>query len=207
MRIGLIGSGNIGSTIARLALDAGHDVVVSNSRGPDTLRELVVALGDGATAGTAEDAAAAGALVVVSIPFKNFRDVPVEPLAGKIVIDTGNYYPPRDGQVARIDDGSSTESELLAEQLPQSRVVKAFNTLYYLDLATRGRPSGEPDRKALPIAGDDSDAKRQVAELIDAFGFDVVDVGPLEAGRRFGPGTAAYAKVLTADELRAALES
>ena len=206
MRIGLIGAGRIGSTVARLAVDHGHEVVLSNSRGPETLRELVAGLGARATAATASEAATAGELVVVTIPLRNYPTVPVSPLAGKIVVDTNNYYPDRDGRLAELDDGSATSSELLAAHLPESRVVKAFNTIYFEDLASQGAPAGTSGRRALPIAGDDADAKRVVAGLIDEFGFDVVDVGPLNEGRRFQPGTPAYNVRMDANELAAALD-
>jgi predicted dinucleotide-binding enzyme len=207
MRIGLIGAGSIGSTVARLALQLGHDVVLSNSRGPQTLTDLLSELGPRATAGTAAEAAAAGDVVVVSIPLKNYRQVPVGELAGKVVIDTNNYYPPRDGQIAELDDGSTTSAELLAAHLPQSRVVKAFNMIYYVDLGTHGLPAGTPGRRALPIAGDDADAKKVVTGLIDGFGFDVVDAGPLAEGRRFQPGAPAYGPRLDAAGMRAALKN
>ena len=205
MRIGLIGAGRIGGTLARLAVEQGHDVVVSNSRGPRTLSGLVAGLGQHATAGTVAEAAAAGDIVVVTIPFKNYRQVPAAGLAGKTVVDTNNYYPARDGQFPRLDDGSTTSSELLAAHLPGAHVVKAFNTIYYADLASQGEPAGTPGRRALPIAGDDAAAKAAVAALIGQFGFDVVDVGPLAEGRRFQPGTPAYNARLDAGALRRAL--
>jgi 8-hydroxy-5-deazaflavin:NADPH oxidoreductase len=205
MRIGLIGSGNIGSTVARLAVAAGHEVIVSNSRGRGTLSDLVVSLGDAATAGTAEQAAADGDVVVVSIPVKAYRDVPAAPLAGKVVIDAGNYYPQRDGQILELEDGSSTSSELLAGSLGAARVVKAFNSIMARDLDRQGQPAGTPDRRAIAIAGDDAEAKATVAQLLDAFGFDTVDAGSLAEGRRFQPGTRAYITRLSADELRRAL--
>src|SRR3954447_9395644 len=124
---GFIGSGNIGSTVARLAIAAGHDVVLSNSRGPETLADLVAELGPHARAATPAQAAQAGDVVVVTIPLKAYREVPVEPLRGKVVIDTNNYYPQRDGHIAELDDESTTSSELLQAHLPESRVVKAFN--------------------------------------------------------------------------------
>ncbi len=205
MRIGLIGSGRIGGTLAQLAVATGHEVVLSNSRGPDTLADLVSELGPLARAGTVEEAAASGDLVVVTIPVKSYGSVPVEPLAGKPVADTGNYYPDRDGTFPEIDDGSTTSSELLARHLAGASVVKAFNTIYFQHLATQSLPAGTPERRALPISGDDPAAKALVAGLIDSFGFDVVDAGALAEGRRFQPGTAAYNIRLTADELRAAL--
>jgi predicted dinucleotide-binding enzyme len=203
--IGLIGSGNIGGAVARLAVDQGHDVVLSNSRGPGTLAELVAALGPRARAATAGEAAAAGDVVVVTVPFGRYREVPVEPLAGKIVIDTNNYYWERDGRFEEIDAGGTSESELLAAHLPTSRVVRAFNTIRHTELASDGRPAGTPGRRALPIAGDDADAKQVVADLIESFGFDVVDAGKLAEGRRFGRDKPAYGPRLTAEELRAAV--
>ena len=205
MRIGLIGAGSIGSTLAELAIEHGHDVVLSNSRGPETLAGLVSGLGGRASAATAAEAAAAGDLVVVTIPLKNYRQVPVAELAGKTVVDTNNYYPPRDGQIPELDSGATTSSELLAAHLPAARIVKAFNTLYFKDLGSRGGPAGTPDRRALPIAGDDAGAKRVVTALIEEFGFDVVDAGGLAEGRRFEPGAPAYGAVLDAGGLRAAL--
>jgi 8-hydroxy-5-deazaflavin:NADPH oxidoreductase len=204
--IGFIGSGHIGSTLARLAIDAGYDVVLSNSRGPDTLGGLVTELGPKARAATAGDAAAAGDIVVVTIPLRAVAAVPVEPLAGKVVIDTNNYYPQRDGAFPELDAETTTSSELLQQHLPASRVVKAFNQIYYAQLASQGQPAGTPGRRALAIAGDDADARKTVGALIDEFGFDVVDVGPLAEGWRYQPDTPAYNVRQDADELRAALE-
>ena len=205
MRIGLIGSGRIGGTLARLAVGAGHEVVLSNSRGPETLSALVAELGRSASAGTVAQAAQSGDVVVVTIPLKEYVTVPSDLLDGRIVIDTNNYYPGCDGHFAELDDGSTTSSELLAAHAPGAFVVKAFNTIYFEDLATQGQPSGTEGRRALPIAGDDDGAKAVVAGLIDAFGFDVVDVGPLHEGRRFQPDTAAYNVRLDARALRVAL--
>lgn len=205
MRIGLIGAGNIGSTLARLAVEHGHDVMISNSRGPETLAGLVSHLGERATAGTAARAAEFGDVVVVTIPLKNYRRVPAAELANKIVIDTNNYYPKRDGQFPELDSDAVTTSELLAAHLPESRVVKAFNNIYYADLATQGQPAGTPGRRALPIAGDDAEAKKVVAGLIEEFGFDAIDAGGLAEGRRFQRDTPAYVTRLDAGGLRAAL--
>jgi len=205
MRIGLIGSGRIGSTVARLAIAQGHDVVLSNSRGPDSLADLVASLGPHASAATSTGAAAAGDIVVVTIPLRAVPDVPVEPLAGKVVIDTNNYYPQRDGHITALDSGETTSAELLAAHLGDARVVKAFNSIEASQLLNDGQPAGSPDRRALPIAGDDADAKKVVTELIDSFGYDVVDAGPLAEGRRFEPSTPASGARLTADSLRVAL--
>src|SRR3954454_15780960 len=142
--IGLIGSGHIGGTVARLAVDAGHDVVLSNSRGPETLTDLVAQLGPHARVATPAEAAAAGDDVVVTIPLRAYRDVPVEPLRGKVVIDTMNYCRQRDGQVAELDDGSATSSELLQRHLPESRVVKAVNNIQFGPLGEPAAPGGPP---------------------------------------------------------------
>src|SRR4051812_22016146 len=190
--LGLIGSGHIGSTVARLAIDAGHDVVLSNSRGPETLADLVARLAPRARAATAADAAAAGDIVVVTVPLKAYREVPVEPLRGKVVIDTNNYYPQRDGQIAELEDESTTTSELLQAHLPESHVVKAFNNIFVKHLGSLQRPNGDPERSALPIAGNDEAAKQTVAEFLDSIGYDAYDVGPLAAGWRFQRDTAAY---------------
>src|SRR3954471_460433 len=190
--IGLIGSGNIGSTVARLAVDAGHGVVLSNSRGPETLADLVAELGPHARATTAFDAAEAGDIVVVTVPLKNYREVPVEPLRGKVVIDTNNYYPDRDGHIAELDDESTTTSALLQAHLPESRVVKAFNHILASHLGSLQRPAGHPERSVLAIAGDDAAAKQTVAEFLDSIGYDAYDVGPLREGWRYQRDTAAY---------------
>jgi predicted dinucleotide-binding enzyme len=200
--IGLIGAGHIGSQVARLAVANGYDVVISNSRGPQTLSALVEELGARARAGTALDAAQAGDLVVVTIPLKNYGQVPVEPLAGKVVIDTNNYYPERDGHIPELDDESTTTSELLQAHLPKSRVVKAFNHIYAAELTTHGQPAGSRNRRALVIAGDDPQAKKTVAQLLDQFGFDTVDAGPLKEGWRIQRDTPGYGPRRTAEELR-----
>lgn len=196
--LGLIGSGNIGSALARLAIAAGFDVVVSNSRGPETLADLVAELGPRARAGTAEEAGAAGDFVVVTVPLKNYRQVPVAPLAGKLVIDTNNYYADRDGVFPELEDGSATVSELLQQHLPTSKVVKAFNNIYYPHLAALARPAGAADRSSLPIAGNDADAKATAAQLISTLGYDTIDVGPLNESWRFQVGTPVYGAVYAA---------
>jgi predicted dinucleotide-binding enzyme len=203
--IGLIGSGHIGSQVARLAVANGYDVVLSNSRGPDTLAALVAELGPHARAATPAEAAAAGDVVVVTIPLGKYRTVPVAPLAGKIVLDTNNYYPQRDGQIPELDSESVTSSELLQAHLPGAKVVKAFNHIYAAQLTTDGKPAGTPNRRALVIAGDDAGAKRTVTELLDRFGFDTVDAGPLKESWRIQPGTPGYGPQHNAEELRADL--
>ena len=190
--IGFIGSGMIGGTVARLSVAAGHHVVLSNSRGPDTLKDLVGELGPLAAAGTGEEAAAAGDLVVVATPVKAYGSLPVAALAGRVVMDTGNYYPQRDGQFAELDDGSLTSSGLLQRDLPQARVVKVFNDIFFKHLGSLARPSGAADRSALPIAGDDAAAKAAVTAFLDSIGYDAVDAGPVAESWRQEPGTPAY---------------
>jgi 8-hydroxy-5-deazaflavin:NADPH oxidoreductase len=192
--LGLIGSGHIGGTVARLAAAAGYDVVLSNSRDPSTLADLVADIGPHARAATPAQAAADGDLVLVSTPLQAIPFVPAAPLAGKVVMDTNNYYPQRDGQIAELDDDSRTVNELLAERLDGAHVVKVFNNIFFKHLAALARPHGAPDRTALPIAGDDAGAKAEVTRFLDAIGYDSVDAGPLvEGGRRFQVGSGAYA--------------
>lgn len=200
--IGLIGAGHIGSQVARLAVAHGYNVVISNSRGPETLTDLVEELGPNAKAATAVDAARAADIVVVTIPLRNYRSVPVEPLVGKIVIDTNNYYPERDGHIPELDNESTTTSELLQAHLPKSKVVKAFNHIYAAQLTTDGRPPGTPNRRALVIAGDDAAAKAVVTKLLDQFGFDTVDAGPLKEGWRIQRDTPGYGPRRNAEELK-----
>ncbi len=205
--IGLIGAGHIGSQLARLAVAHGYTVVISNSRGPETLTELVRELGPKARAATVVEAARAGDIVVVTIPLKSYRTVPVEPLIGKIVIDTNNYYPQRDGHIPELDNESTTTSELLQAHLPTSKVVKAFNHIYAAQLTTDGRPTGAKNRRALVIAGDDPGAKATVTRLLDEFGFDVVDAGPSKEGWRIQRDTPGYGPRRTAEQLRADLKA
>jgi predicted dinucleotide-binding enzyme len=200
--IGLIGAGHIGSQVARLAVRSNYNVVISNSRGPGTLSALVAELGPSARAATAADAAKAGDIVVVTVPLKNYQAVPVEPLAEKIVIDTNNYYPERDGHIVELDNESTTTSELLQAHLPTSKVVKACNHIYAAALTTDGQPAGTNNRRALAIAGDDPGAKATVTRLLDQFGFDTVDAGPLKEGWRIQRDTPGYGPRRTAEELR-----
>lgn len=203
--IGFIGAGNIGTNLARQAIAHGYDVVLSNSRGPETLADVVAELGPGARAATAEEAATAADIAVVAIPLKSIDRVPVEPLAGKVVIDANNYYSQRDGVIAELEDESTTTSELLQQRLPTSKVVKAFNHIAAAAIVADALPPGTPDRRALVIAGDDADAKQQVATVIDEFGFDVVDAGPLSEGWRIQRDTPGYVERFSTDELRARL--
>jgi len=203
--IGLIGAGKIGSQLARLAVKNGYDVILSNSRGPETLSDLAKELGSRARAATPAEAAREGDIVVVTVPPKAYRTVPGEPLAGKIVIDTNNYYPQRDGRIPELDNESTTTAELLQAHLPKSKVVKAFNHIYAAELTTDGRPAGTKNRRALVIAGDDADAKKTVTHLLDQFGFDTVDAGPLKEGWRIQRDTPGYGPRRNSEELRSDL--
>jgi 8-hydroxy-5-deazaflavin:NADPH oxidoreductase len=205
--IGLIGAGHIGSQLARAAIAHGHDVVISNSRGPETLAELVAELGPSAKAGTPADAAEAADIAVVTTPVSAIGSVPVEPLVGKPVIDTNNYYSQRDGVIAELEDGSLTSAELLQRHLAGAHVVKAFNHIQAAAITAEAQDAGTPGRRALAVASDDEAAKAAVAAFIDELGFDVLDLGPLAEGWRVQPDTPGYGPRLTVDGLREAAES
>ena len=203
--IGIIGAGHIGSQVARAAIDAGYEVVIANSRGPETLAGLVAELGPHARAATAAGAAEAADVAVVTVPFKAYASIPVEPLAGKIVIDTNNYYWERDGHVPVLDQGRATVTGLLQEHLPTSRVAKGFNHITARDITTDGRPAGTPGRRALATASDHADAAQFVADLYDRFGFDTVNIGPLSESWRVERDQPAYVVPQNREELVANL--
>jgi predicted dinucleotide-binding enzyme len=187
--VGFIGSGAIGSTIARLAVEAGHQVVLSNSRGPETLADTVAELGPQASAATSGQASAAADIVVVTVPVKAFPDMPAAELAGKTVIDTCNYGPERDGPIPELDSKSLTSSELLLRYLPDAMLVKAFNNIFFKHLLSLARRAGAADRSYLPIVGDSGPAKTVVTAFIESIGFSVVDAGPLADSWRQATGT------------------
>ena len=205
MHIGIIGAGRIGATLTRRLAALGHDVTVANSRGPETLKAL--AAETGARAATVEEAAKEKEVVIVTIPEKAIRDLPKGLLgdasASTVVIDTGNYYPRRDGKIAEIES-AATESRWVSKQLGRP-VVKAFNTILANHLLELGRPRGDRERIALPVAGDDPNAKAVVSQLIDELGFDPVDAGGLDDSWRQQPGTPVYAADLDAESARRAL--
>lgn len=201
--IGIIGAGEVGSQLARAALAHGYEVVIANSRGPETLAGLVAELGPGARAARAADAAAAGDLAVVAVPLKVVNDMPVDELAGKIVLDTNNYMIWRDGHIDVIDSGEKTVHELRQEQLPTSRVVQAFTHIQAPRITTAGRPAGTPGRLALPTSSDHPAAVEFVTRLYDQFGFDTVGNSPLSESWRTAPGQPAWTELAyqTRDEL------
>ncbi|WP_369345810.1 NADPH-dependent F420 reductase [Demequina maris] len=203
--IGIIGSGRIGSNVAKAAVAAGYDVVLSNSRGPDTLAPLVHKLGPHASAAHPAEAAHRGDLVLVAVPLGKIDEIPAGALAGKVVMDANNYYPQRDGRIAALDDNSKTTSQLLQDLAPSARVVKAFNNIYAAEISEHGSPTGARGRRALPIAGDDPAAKHLVASFIDAIGFDTVDVGTLAESWKVERDTPAYTQRTTREELEAIL--
>ncbi len=203
MQIGIIGSGHIGGTLARKLVGAGHTVGIANAGGPATLRDFVGELGGRSCPMSVEEAASFGKLVIVSIPFGAYGHVPPQSLGGKIVIDTMNYYAQRDGAYPPLDSGRVTSSELLQTHLSETRLVKAFNTVPWQALRDGARPAGAPDRIAVPVAGDDAEAKRVVMKLVDEIGFDAVDAGSLaEGGRHLQPGSPVYATLLNATAVR-----
>jgi 8-hydroxy-5-deazaflavin:NADPH oxidoreductase len=190
--LGLIGAGMIGSTLARLAVAAGVDVVISNSRGPETLADLVTELGEHARAATPAETPETADLVVATIPLSAYGTLPAAALAGKTVIDTMNYYPQRDGRIPELDSDELTASELVQRHLADSRVVKGFNNISFANLGNLARPAGAADRSALPIAGNDPVAKAEVIALLDALGYDAVDIGTLADSWRSEPNTPVY---------------
>jgi predicted dinucleotide-binding enzyme len=190
--IGIIGAGEVGSHIARAAIASGYNVVIANSRGPETLTELVTQLGPMARAATAAQAAVAGDFIVVAVPLKLVNDMPVEALAGKVVIDTNNYMPWRDGNYPIVDSGEKTEHELRQEQLPASKVVKAFTHIQAPRILTWGRPAGSHERLALSASSDFPEAMAIVQRLYDQFGFETVDNSPLSESWRTRPGQPAW---------------
>ena len=209
MRIGIIGAGHIGGTAAKLFVDAGHEIAIANSRGPETLNDLVANLGDHAKAVTVEEASRFGDIVFISIPFGKYKGLPTDAFQGKIVIDSNNYYPDRDDQFHELDNDSTTSTEILAEHLKGARIVKGFNTIWFEHLRTQGNKDiSVEERRAIFIAGNDAEAKAVVADLIEQIGFAPVDTGDLgDGGRAQQPGSGIYNQNLTGHEAIAILQS
>ncbi|GAB6903056.1 NAD(P)-binding domain-containing protein [Kineosporia succinea] len=204
--LGFIGTGKVGAALARLAVGAGHDVVLANRRGPATLQDLVEELGPRARAATVPEAARAGEIVVVAVPLTSYPELPVEALRGKVVIDTSNHKPgEHTGHLPAVDQGLTTPYEVMQHHLPQSFVVKAFSNMFFRHLAALARPAGAADRSALPVAGDDPSARARVGELLNTLGYDPLDAGPLVESRRFAAfGTPANQAYLDPEGLFAA---
>jgi len=200
--IGIIGAGHIGSQLARAFTRLGDEVVIANSRGPETLADLIDELGPTARAATVAEAAEAGEVVVVTVPLAAYRDIPAEPLAGKIVLDTNNYYWERDGHIAELDRGEATTSGLLQQHLAGAKVVKAFNHIGAADITTAGTPAGTPGRRALGTASDHPEAIAYVTDLYDRLGFDTVSAGTLDESWRLERDRPAYGVRQDAAQLR-----
>ncbi len=209
MKIGIIGAGNIGANAAKLFVKAGHEIAIANSRGAETLKDLVAELGENAQAVSIEDAAKFGEIVFISIPFGKYKTLPSNAFDSKIVVDSNNYYPDRDGNFAELDDNKTTSSEMLAEHLRGARIVKGFNTIWFEHLKTQGDTNlPTEERRAIFIAGNDAEAKKKVARLIEEIGFAAVDTGDLrDGGATQQPDTAIYNRNLTASEAQAILGS
>jgi predicted dinucleotide-binding enzyme len=205
MRIGIIGAGMIGGTLARRLTALGHQVAIANSRGPETLRPLAAEIG--ATAVTPAEAAGSGEMVIVAIPLRAVPELPKDLFAHApadvVVIDANNYYPVRDGNLPAVDQ-RQVESAWVGEQLGRP-VIKAFNNIAFMSLRDKGQPKGSPERVALSVAGDPPDARARVLQLVDELGFDPVDAGGLEESWRQQPGTPGYCKDLDAPRLKEAL--
>jgi 8-hydroxy-5-deazaflavin:NADPH oxidoreductase len=201
--IAILGSGHVGSNLAKAAIAHGYDVVLSNTGSPDSLAALVAELGPKARAATPAEAAAAGDLAIVAIPIGTIDQVPVQPLAGKVVIATVNYFPERDGHYPQIDDGTTTAPGLLQEHLPSSRVVRGFSMINAAEMSGDGHPEGDPRRRALALAGDDPAARKLVAELYNELGFDALDIGGLAESWRLDAGQPAFVTRQNLDQLKA----
>lgn len=203
MKIGIIGAGNMGGTAAQNFAEAGHEVMISNSRGPESLTDLVDELGTTVQAGTVSEAADFGEVVMEAIPFGAYEALPVDSLSDTIVISVSNYYPARDG----LMDVEKTHTDFIAEYLEDSRVVKAFNAMYWETFQDEQRPDTDPDdRLAVFIAGDGHESKAVVSDLIEDIGFTPVDAGPLtEGGRHLEPGSPIYTEPMTASEAQTRL--
>lgn len=195
-RLGIIGSGSIGSAVARLAVEAGYDVLIANSRGPESLSDLIDELGPRAQAGDTRAAAAFGDIPLLAVPLAAYPNLPVDAFAGKTILSTGNYYPHRDGRIDQLDSLESTTAEYEQALLPGTVVVKAFNNILFTHLANLA--DSQP-RTALPVAGDDSEAKARVSALVNTLGFDTVDGGTLAESWRFEPESGAYTPIYAAD--------
>ena len=198
--VGILGAGKVGTVLARLTIAAGYRTLISASGDPAAIELIVDVLAPGATAKTSADAAREADLVILALPLGKLGSLPMAELAGKIVIDATNYWPPTDGTIERFESNPDSSS-VVAALLPDSRVVKAFNHLGYHELDEDGRPQGAPDRHAIAIAGDDAEAVRVVADLVDAVGFDPVVAGPLAAGIRLGPGGPLFGVSAPRDEV------
>ncbi len=206
MKLGIIGAGRVGTAIARQALAAGYEVRIAGSGDPSKIELIISVLAPGAIALTAEDVARESDLVIVAVPLSRINTLPFHAFAGKTVIDAMNYWAPTDGVQGEFDEAGVSSSEVVAGRMPSARVVKTLNHIGYHELEEDGRPSADPARRALAIAGDDPAAKHRVAEFIDRIGYDPVDVGPLAHGRLMEPGSVIFAGALDRAGIESAVE-
>jgi len=205
MKIAIVGSGRIGTVLAQEFGDAGHEVWLSNSRGPQTLALTMTHMAPSVTAATVKDAIEHAEVVFLAIPFGSFSRLPYRSLGDKIVVDVSNYYPGRDGAFPYIDDGSQTSSEIIAAYIgPGPRLVKSLNHIHWRSLQVEPAPAG-PGRRALAVAGDDVASKHVVIGLLDSIGFDGVDAGPLAGSRLLSPGGALYGPRLDSEAMKQVL--
>lgn len=203
--IGFIGAGHIAGQVAAAALSAGHAVIMSNSRGPESLADLVKELGPAARAATVEEAAADSDTIVVAAPLRAFSNLPMAAIGDKVLVVTTNYNIDGEGHIARVDEGAITVPGILQEQLPTARVVRGFSHISWTEVVTDGSPSGTPGRRALALAGDDPAARHVVANLYDELGFDALDLGALDEGWRIDRGQSAFGVRMNLEELRASV--
>jgi predicted dinucleotide-binding enzyme len=204
--IGILGAGKLGSVLAGLSTRAGYRTLVAGSGDPQLLTIVLSVLAPDAVASWAAEVVRDADVVILALPLGRRHTVPAEQLAGKVVVDAMNYWPPTDGVISEFED-SPDSSTVVARMFPGASVVKGLSHLGYHELQDDARPAGAPDRHAIAIAGDDPAATTIVAEIVDRFGFDPVIVGPLTDGARFGPGTSLFGASLTADELRRDIDS
>lgn len=202
-KIGIIGAGFIGQACAKLFLQAGYQVMISNSRDKKTLYSVASQLG--CQIGNQQEAIAFSDMILVAIPLANYQQLPADLLSGKIIIDTMNYYPDRDGNFQQLDNHQITTSELIAQHLNQSKIVKAFNAILAKDIVKDAKPNDKANRRALPVAGNDMTSKQQIFNLLEHIGYDYVDVGNLAQSWRFERAKPAYCVYLNRSQLIDAL--